>query len=101
MVLKDFERLFPVVPVHEQGDAGRAGDEVVDVDVRLRDGGDEFVVVSRRAWSVMDVPVLADRVFAATSAPIDLAAVDERLRVGVSIGIAVGRCPSIENSRNR
>ena len=54
-----------------------------------RYGGDEFVVVSRRAWNVMDVPVLADRVYGAVTAPIDLPAVDERLRVGVSIGIAV------------
>ena len=56
-----------------------------------RYGGDEFVVVSRRAWAVVDVPLLADRVFAATTAPIDLVGVDERLRVGVSIGVAVGR----------
>ena len=87
-------------PVNDRYGHG-AGDEVLrTIARRLRNacredavvaryGGDEFVVVSRRAWSVMDVPVLADRVFAATSAPIDLAAVDERLRVGVSIGIAV------------
>ena len=55
-----------------------------------RYGGDEFVVVSRQSWKVVDVPVLADRVFAAATAPIDLSALDERLRVGVSIGIAVG-----------
>ena len=79
-----------------------AGDEVLrTIARRLRNacrddaivgryGGDEFVVVSRRAWSVMDVPVLADRAFAATTAPIDLDGIDERLRVGVSIGIAVG-----------
>ena len=54
-----------------------------------RYGGDEFVVVSRRLRTVADVPLLADRIVAATKAPIDVAGIDEQIRVGASVGIAV------------
>ena len=54
-----------------------------------RYGGDEFVVVSRRLRTVADLPLITDRVTAATRGPIEVAGVDEPIRVGVSVGIAV------------
>ena len=54
-----------------------------------RYGGDEFVVVSRRLRTVADLPLITDRVTAATRGPIEVAGVDEPIRVGVSGGIAV------------
>ena len=57
--------------------------------VVARYGGDEFVVVSRRLRTVADVPLLADRIGGAIRGPIEVPGVDEQIRVGVSIGIAV------------
>ncbi len=54
-----------------------------------RYGGDEFVVVARRLRTVADVPLLAERIAAAVKGGIHVAGVEEPLRIGVSVGVAV------------
>ena len=81
---------------HEVGDevlqaiARRLQAACRDEAVAARYGGDEFVVVAHRLRSVVDVPVLAERLCDAVRTPITSAA-GHVLTVGVSLGISIAR----------
>jgi diguanylate cyclase (GGDEF)-like protein/PAS domain S-box-containing protein len=91
----DLDRFKPINDRlgHEAGDrvlrttAQRLRDALRDGDTIARMGGDEFAVVVEEAAGRDDLVRLAERLVQSIDTPVDLG--DERVSVGVSIGIAV------------
>ncbi len=90
---------------HDAGDnllqqvAQRVSLELRDADTVARLGGDEFAILQMGVTRREDTEEVASRIIATLSAPFAVAGVEEEVRIGVSIGIAL--FPEDANSRQR